>query len=348
MRQAKPRQIFEKYDLERSPFSQQPTQKKVGELLGESRDDLRRMVNYKEQFIVRRTALIRGKVRELAYPVSRYRTVHEHLKFHLNKIRQPGYLFSPRKNYSQRDNAMLHLDQDQYLTLDLKKFYPSTTEYMVYNWFFNELKMYDDVARLLTKLCTIDGKVSLGSPLTPVLCALIHRPMFDRISDVCQARQLEHSLWVDDLTISGRSVPGQVIDEIREIIKISGLRSHKIKYRSGNRPVFITGIGVVGQHLVAPNSLNLKIKDIWSDLYLASTINEKDACILLLLGKLGTLRYMVGRNSNAGQKISDQMHSLRQKRHKMWDDKLKESNCQSLASAIDLNYLPEDVPFSLT
>jgi len=334
----------EKYDLKNSPFSQCPTQREVAKLLGETRDDLRRIINYKEQFVVRRTEQIGGKIRSLIYPVSRYRALHERLKFHLNKIRQPSYLFSPRKGGSQRNNAALHLDQDQYLRLDLKQFYPSTTESMVRAWFRDELGMYEDVAGLLTELCTIDGKVSFGSPLTPVLCTLVHRTMFDRISDVCQSRWLRHSVWVDDVTISGRFVPGQVVNEVRQVIMSAGLRSHEIKYRSGNRPVFITGIGVVGQDLVAPNSLHLRIRDLWKDLKVAKTVEEKDFCTQRLLSQLGTLRHIVGRQTSLGQRTSNQMNMLRQRRAKFWNVHLEHRKQQTSWAQSDFQS-PADAPF---
>lgn len=142
------RQTHERYEIERSPLSQRPTQRDIAALLGETRDELRRLINYKNEFIVRRqiTTGKKAKVRDLAYPVARLRAAHERLKFHLNKVKQPSYLFSPRKNRGQRDNAELHLDQDQYLTLDLKQFYPSTSEDMVRRWFRDDLGMYEDVA----------------------------------------------------------------------------------------------------------------------------------------------------------------------------------------------------------
>ena len=309
---------FERYEIYRSPFAQKPTQRDVASLVGETRDDLRRLVNYKEAFIVRRQAIIgkKKKLRDLAYPEGRLRAVHERLKFHLNKVKQPSYLFSPRRNRGQRDNAALHLDQDQYLTLDLRQFYPSTSDRMVRRWFHEHLGMYDDVAGLLTHLCTIDSKVSFGSPLTPVLCSLIHRPMFDQIAAICYARGLRYSVWVDDLTISGRFVPGEVLNQIRAIVRAAGLKSHSIVYRCGNRPVFITGIGVVGPKLVAPNSLNLRIKDCWVDYHAAVTDDERDSVCQRLLSHLGTLRHISGTASETSRKVSDQMNSLRQKRDK--------------------------------
>lgn len=315
-RKVRSRRLAERYEISSSPFSQKPTQRDVANLLGETRDDLRRLVDYKELFVARREEKLgkKQKLRNLVYPVARLRVVHERLKFHLNKVKKPSYLFSPRAGRSQRGNAEFHLDQVQYLTLDLKQFYPSTTDTMVRRWFRDSLGMFGDVAGLLTHLCTIDGRVSFGSPLTPVLCSLVHQEMFDRIAAICDARGLRYSVWVDDLTISGNFVPGTVVQEIRKIISSYRLKSHDIKYRTGNRPVFITGIGVVGRHLVAPDSLHLKIKECWRQYHEAETDNEKDCMCQRLLSHLGTLRYITGRKSEAGRKAADQMNSLKLKR----------------------------------
>jgi RNA-directed DNA polymerase len=308
----------ERYNLEQSPFAQNPTQRDVAALVGETRDDLRRLINYKDRFIIRRQAATgkKGKLRNLAYPVGRLRAVHERFKFHLNKIKQPSYLFSPRRNRGQRDNAALHLDQHQYLSLDLKQFYPSTNDHMVRRWFIGQLGMYQDVAGQLTHLCTVDGKVSFGSPLTPVLCSLIHRPMFDLIAEICHKRNLRYSVWVDDLTISGRFVPREVLNEIRAIVRGFGLKSHKVEYRCGNRPVFVTGIGVVGPNLVAPNALHLRLQAQWTDYHMATANDERHLTCQRLLSSLGTLRHIVGPSSEAGRKASDQMNSLRQRKDK--------------------------------
>lgn len=336
MRRSRRHERIEIYEIERSPFSQNPTQRDIAALLGESRDDLRRLVNYKEQFVVRRQIVTgkKGKIRNLVYPVARLRGVHERLKFHLNKIRQPSYLFSPRRFRGQRENAALHLDQDQYLTLDLKQFYPSTTEDMVWRWFREELGLYEDVAGLLTHLCTIEGRVSFGSPLTPVLCTMIHRRMFDRIADICNARGLRYSVWVDDLTISGRFVPGDVLKHIRAVVRAAGLKSHSIRYRTGNRPVFITGIGVVGSKLIAPNSLNLKIKEGWADYHAASTDDEKDFITQRLLTYLGTIRQISGAKSEIGRRAADEMNALRQKRDIRYKNaearRSRERKCEAL------------------
>ncbi|MDH6297837.1 reverse transcriptase family protein [Agrobacterium fabrum] len=343
------RQPVERYDLVRSPFAQRPTQRDLSELLNTTRDHLRYLATHKEHFVVRRQEVVgkKKKLRDLKYPVADLRGVHERLKFHLNKIKQPSYLFSPRRNRGQRDNAALHLGQHQYLTLDLKQFYPSTTADMVRRWFRDEMGMYPDVAGLLTHLCTIDDQVPFGSPLTPVLCTLIHRPMFDKIAELCERYDLRYSLWVDDLTISGQFVHGDVIREIRQIIASAGLKSHKICIRTGRRPVYITGIGVVGRELVAPNSLNLRIRESWMNYHLAETIEERDASIQPLLAQLGTQRHICGPSSDLGRKAADQMNSLRQKRSKMHREAAARATADRLSRSLALPELPEDAPFDV-
>ena len=310
------KQHFERYPIQRSPLAQNPTQRQLAALVGMKRDELRALATHSETWIIRREEIINGKARKLAYPRGRLRVVHEILKFHLKKIEQPDYLLSPRQGRSQRDNAIRHLGQIQYLTLDVKQFYPSTTSRHIRNWLQDDLGMREDTAGLIVKLVTVDGIASFGSPLTPVLSTLVHRNMFDSIAELCRRRGLKMSLWVDDLTISGRFVPGALLIRIREIIRTNKLRSHKLSYRQGNRPVFITGIGIVGSHLVAPRSLHDRIHRLYRELAECETLGQFDDVTNRLLSAFGTLRHIVGPKSAAGQRASNRMNALRQRRQK--------------------------------
>lgn len=207
---------YERYQMERSPFAQKPTQRDIADLVRETKDDLEKLATprFKEQFIVRRTIQSGSKERDLVYPEGRLRAVHERLKFHLNKIVQPSYLMSPRKNRAQRDNAAAHLDSQQYLTVDIKQFYPSTSRSMIRRSLIEQFGMAADVAGLIAHIATADDKACFGSPLTPVLASLVHRPMFDAISDLCANHGLNHTIWVDDLTISGEQILGCFVAEV--------------------------------------------------------------------------------------------------------------------------------------
>ena len=308
----------ERYPLDLSPFAQNPTQRDVAALVLETKDDLNRLATprFKEQFLVRRTIDTSGKTRDLVYPEGRLRTVHERLKFHLSKIIQPSYLMSPRKGRSQRDNAEAHLEAAQFLTLDLKQFYPSTTRQMIRNSLVAQFEMQSDVAGLIAHIATADNRACFGSPLTPVLAALVHRPMFNKIADRCAEDDLSYTVWVDDLTVSGEQITGSFRPDVRDIVAQSGLRSHKLKSHTGNRPVFITGIGVVGSNLIVPRRIELRSKELWAAFRDAQTFEEKDACSTGLLSHLGGIKAVVGASSRRGQKLASEMNSIRQKRSK--------------------------------
>ncbi len=312
---------YERYDLERSPLARNPSQRDIAKLVNETSADLNRLgiPSFKEPFLVRRPHESGGKMRNLVYPEGRLRAVHERLKFHLNKIIQPSYLMSPRKGRSQRDNAAAHLNAAQYLTLDIKQFYPSTTRPMIRRSLIDQFGMSGDVAGLVAHVATADDRACFGSPLTPVLSTLVHRPMFDAIANLCAQYSLSYSVWVDDLTVSGAEITGEFVRNLREIIAKHGLRSHKLKHYMGNKVVFITGVGVVGSNLVVPNRLELRSKELWRDFQDARERNDVDSIdgtSKRLLAHLGGIRHVVGRASVRGQKLVSEMNSIRQKRDK--------------------------------
>ena len=254
------------------------------------------------------------KPRELLYPVGRLRTVNEKLNFHLRKIKLPEYVMSPRKGYGQRENADAHLNGTQVLRLDLRKFYPSITRERIARYFREEFGMYVDVAGLITELLTSDGRILYGAPATPVLATLVHIRMFDEINTACKRHNATMTLWVDNFTISSQEVKGELIEEIRGIIAKHGHRSHEINIRQTNRTVGVTGIGVKRGSLNPPNSSNLTIKKMESDLHNELDIDNYEVSANALLSRLGSQRHIVGAKSLRGQKIANRMHAIRQKR----------------------------------
>jgi RNA-directed DNA polymerase len=301
---------YERYEFEHSPWMQNPTQRDLATLLSMTKSQLEALVRDKEVWTLRKEQEINGKMRNLAIPRGKLRSVHERLKFHLDKIKQPSYLFSPRKGFSQRDNALLHLGQHQFLKIDIRQFYPSTSGEHIFRWAHHVAGLRSDVAGLLKHLVAIDDKMPFGSPVSPVLMTHVHRPMFDAINSACQTEGLKMSLWVDDLAISGSVVPGRIIEQVRGIISRNGLRSHKVEYRFGGRPVTITGIPIYTS-ILAPRALHDRIKAAYEVLYGSETDLERCDAIDRLLSHLGTHRYLVGAKSPEGRKLADRMNVLR-------------------------------------
>lgn len=315
-------QKYERYLFSDSPWTQDLTQRDLAELIRWKKHQLEALVRDKERYTKRKTELIGSKLRDLAVPTGKLRTVHERLKFHLNKIKQPPYLFSPRKGRSQRDNAEHHVDQVQVLSLDIKQFYPSTSDEHIFRWAYHVAGLRSDVAGLLVKVVAIDGKMPFGSPVSPVLTTHVHRPMFDEIYELCRSQGLKMSLWVDDLTISGQFIRGELVEAIRAIIRKQGFKTHKIKFRSngrakGARPVVVTGVPMRSGRVDAPFSLQKRVQDGYAKLRTDMAHAESAHAIDSLLSALGTYRYHLGRGSLEGRQAADRMHALRQRRAKL-------------------------------
>ncbi len=282
-----------------------------------TKDQLEAIVRDKEQFTSRRTLEINGKLRNLAIPTGRLRSVHERLKFQLNKIKQPYYLCSPRKGVGQRDNAERHIEGAQLIKIDIRQFYPRTMQEDIWRWAHYTMGIRDDVAGLLAKLVAIDGRMPFGSPVSPVLTTLVHRPMFDRIYEVCGVRALAMSLWVDDLTLSGVEITGETITEVRQVIRDGGFQTHKIEHLTTARPIDITGVPIAAGRVLAPLALHRRIQDGFTALRAAVTDTDRASIIDKLLSALGTYRYHLGASTPEGRRAADRMHALKQRRARM-------------------------------
>ena len=125
------------------------------------------------------------------------------------------------------------------------------------------------------------------------------------------------SLWVDDLTVSGRFVPGELVKEIRSVIAGNGFKSHKIQYRSGAIPVIVTGVPIVDGAIAAPRALHDRLRDGYRELAACHGDADRSHQIDRLLSNLGTYRYLVGPSSDAGRQAAGRMNALRQRRAKL-------------------------------
>lgn len=315
----KPRKAapYERYEFAASPWRQNLTQRDLAKLLGFSKSQLEALIRDKDRWIDRRAEVIGGKQRQLSVPKGRLRAVHDRLKYHLNKIKQPNYLFSPRKGRGQRDNAGHHTGQTQFLKLDIEQFYPSTTSEHIFRWAYYEAGLRSEVSGMLAHLVSIDGKMPFGSPVSPVLTTLVHREAFDAINTVCADHGLTLSVWVDDIVISGERIPGEVVELVRGKLRAKGFRTHKIGWETSSRPVIITGVPLVGRQVAAPKSVHERIQAGYLKLQGDLTDAERASEIDRLLSALGTFRYHVGRSTLEGRKAADRMMALRQRRAKL-------------------------------
>jgi len=280
----------ERYPIESSPFYRMGRSADLARVLCVSQKKLTRL-------IVQRSALYRfddreveGKQRSLAVPTAGMRDLHERLKDLFSRIQLNEYLYSPRRGRSPVDNAEAHVGQKVIVKLDVRQFYPSTTDEHVFQFFRYRLRMVEDVAGRLTKLCTINGKVPFGSPLSPILCALVHDDVFGRAADMFRLDGCTMSLWVDDLTASGDVIRDAVVRDIKRLLRSKRLKTHKAVRTTGRRGLVVTG-AFVGGHGVAPNNkAHKKMRDGLAQLSAAS---DRETQLKLSQSLIGQTNYFL-------------------------------------------------------
>lgn len=306
------RKQAERYPLENSPFYRMGRAKDLAALLRISPKQMKSLIVRASSLYFYRDEEIGGKRRSLAVPINEMRSLHERIKGLLGRIILPDYLYSPRRGRAAVDNALVHQDALVVVKLDVKQFYPSTTDEHVFQFFRHRLGIVDDVAGRLTKLCTIQGRVPFGSPLSPVLCALVHDDVFGKVAARCQLSGDTMSLWVDDLTVSGNSVTVGMVRDITRLIAAKGLKTHKTQRSSARRGIVITGT-FIGPNGAAPaNKSHLKMIE---KLRLLDLETDPAARMKLIESLLGMVNYQM----TIFSEDSENYQRLKSRRQWLWN-----------------------------
>jgi hypothetical protein len=222
-----------RYPLDRSPFRGLFARRKLAKLLGTTEADLQALYQAEGNYQCWDQADAKGKMRSIQCPRQELRRVHERVRDLLMKIEPPGFLFCPVKRRSYVANAAQHAGAREVRTLDVKSYFPSTPSRRVY-WFFRSVMGCSvDVAAMLAKLLTVDDHLATGSPVSPVLAFYAFYDAWMEVGALAAAAGCQLTVYIDDATVSGASVPVGLMWAIRQRIYGSGLRYHKQRHFGG-------------------------------------------------------------------------------------------------------------------
>jgi hypothetical protein len=252
----------ERYPLRRCGFFRLERKKDLARLLGVAETELLAIQLSKEQFTVRRTSEINGKLRALKYPRGKLRRLHERMRRLLARCQLPGYVYSPRRARSPITNALQHARSAVVEQLDIKQFYPSTTFKHVFDFFRCKLEMSADTAYILADLTTVDDALCFGSPVSPLVATLAHQDIFDPVAELAAERGFVFTVWVDDVTISGPHRPLEVFELLKRNIRNKGLSYHKARRFGGRRKGEVTGVLLKAHEAHAPARVHMKVRDL--------------------------------------------------------------------------------------
>ena len=272
------------YTLRDSPFFRLRTRKKLATLLHVSeaalteisaRNDLyaRRWKHKKDKNLWLReqpAPEISSQYRPIDIPDAGLKVVQSLIANMLSRITPPDWLFSPVKGRSYVDNAARHKGARAFWLLDVADYFPSCTANSVAHFFRRKLECSPDVTAILVRLTTLQQCLPQGSPCSPILAYFSNLDLWSDIEQSVTQAGLKHSIYADDITISGQIIQKEVIWEIKKAVHKHGLRIKAEKELSLiDSPADITGVIVDGDRTKLPNRQLKRLFDLRGERHLA-------------------------------------------------------------------------------
>ncbi|MCY4284141.1 MAG: reverse transcriptase family protein [Thiotrichales bacterium] len=227
-----------------------------------------------------------GGLRVISAPRGDLKSVQARIAKLLRRIETPDYLFAPVPGRSYVDNAATHLGAMSIRGLDIEDFFPNCTAKRAF-WFFHvRMECSRDVAAVLTRIVTHEGALPQGSPCSPILAYWCYVDMWERIARIVQDAGCTLSVYADDVTVSGRVVPEEVIWRVKTLLRAHGHRCAGAKERARHaRPAKITGVIVRGDRLQTPNRLQKKLHDLRREALRMRSDNDRADLMVRIRGR---------------------------------------------------------------
>lgn len=156
------------------------------------------------------------------------------VRYVLNPIQLHDAATGYRRRLSIVDNAKCHVDREFVANVDIRDFFPSISTPRVFGM-FRSLGYCDDVAWILSRLCTYRGRLPQGAPSSPGITNVICRRLDARLSAYCDLYDWSYSRYSDDITVSGDGPLGQALRIMTKIISAEGFAINPRKTRVSRR-----------------------------------------------------------------------------------------------------------------
>lgn len=204
-----------------------------------------------------------GNYRPIDIPVDPLKKLQTRIAYLLARIAPPSFLCSPVKGVSYVDNAKRHVNNNAFWLLDIADYFPTCTADRV-AWFFRTvMKCAPDVTAVLVSLVTDNGRLPQGSPCSPILAYFSNMIMWADVAEAVAQAGCTLSVYADDITLSGTTVPGALVWRVKQIIVKNGFKLKREKEVSLIASAAdITGVIVRDGTLKLPNRQHKKLAEI--------------------------------------------------------------------------------------
>lgn len=170
--------------------------------------------------------------------------IHKRIEVRLlNRFEFPPSIQGGIKGRSPLTNAKPHVQRINVGHFDIKNFFPLVRPRKIYNT-LHELGCSPDVAHLLARLVTADSHLPQGFSTSTKIAALVLLNTDKRLTNFFKKYGMKHTIWVDNLTVSGSYPIKKLTPAIRKILRQEGFESHKESFVYSNQRQLVTGIVV--------------------------------------------------------------------------------------------------------
>ena len=133
-------------------------------------------------------------------------------------------------------NAKAHVDQRVILHADIKDFFDSITTEQVLGAFIR-LGCKKDIATVLTKICTLNGRLPQGASTSPVVSNLVCSGLDSDLTAFASRQGARYTRYADDLTFSTSGTSNAkefrgIVDAVRGIVELHGFKLREDKTRT--------------------------------------------------------------------------------------------------------------------
>ena len=204
-----------------------------------------------------------GELRDLRVPDWILRQ-HQNfiLKNILYKIPVSEHACAYHKHRGLTDLAQPHIGHQTLIHLDIKDFFSSITEQMVFEALVRETGYPQSVAGFLSRLCCYKHYLPQGACTSPAISNICFKQCDDQIAALAKQNNLSYTRYSDDIYLSGNNVdPQRIIHEVEDLVSFYGFKvnSRKTRILGKHQAQKVTSI-VVNEKMQVPREYRRKLR----------------------------------------------------------------------------------------
>lgn len=149
-----------------------------------------------------------------------------------------------RSGRNIRENAQVHVGSARILSLDIADFFPSISKERIERLFLG-MGLNASISDLLSRFVTIEEKLPLGFPTSPVLSNAIALTIDLELSSLAAQCGARYSRYADDITFSGNGELPR-LETLEDCLRRNGFQIARSKTRWSKRGQshYVTGLSV--------------------------------------------------------------------------------------------------------